>query len=73
MFFLIILWLILFALSFGVLGFIFISMKKAAMKPWRIKIDESYRPKVSIVVPTYNESAVIHFKLENLSKLTYRE
>jgi len=73
MFFLIILWLILFALSFGVLGFIFISMKKAAMKPWRIKIDESYRPKVSIVVPTYNESAVIHFKLENLSKLTYPE
>lgn len=73
MFFLIILWLILFALSFGVLGFIFISMKKAAMKPWRIKIDESYRPKVSIVVPTYNESAIIHFKLENLSKLTYPE
>lgn len=71
MFLLIILWLILFSLSFGVLGFIFISMKNATIKPWRIKIDESYKPKVSIVVPTYNESSIIRFKLENLSKVKY--
>lgn len=71
MFLLIILWLTLFSLSFGVLGFIFISMKNAAMKPWRIKIDKSYKPKVSIVVPTYNESSIIRFKLENLSKVKY--
>ncbi len=71
MFPLIILWSILFSLSFGVLGFIFASMKNAAKKPWRIKINESYKPKVSIVVPTYNESSIIRFKLENLSKLKY--
>lgn len=71
MFLLIILWLILFSLSFGVLGLIFASMKNAAKKPWRIKINESYKPEVSIVVPTYNESSIICFKLENLSKLKY--
>lgn len=68
---LIILWLIFFIASFGAVGFIFVLMRKAALRPWRIKINESYRPKVSILVPTYNESSVIHFKLENLNKIEY--
>lgn len=67
----VILWLILCFLSFGVLGFVFVSMKKAALKSWQIQIDKNYKPKVSILVPTYNESEVIHFKLKNLSKLEY--
>ena len=71
MVFLIILWLIFFILSFGAVGFIYISMRRAALRPWRIKIDESYKPKVSILVPTYNEVAGIRFKLENLNKLEY--
>lgn len=66
-----ILWLMLCFLSFGVLGFVFVSMKKAALRPWQIQTDKNYKPKVSILVPTYNESDVIHFKLENLSKLEY--
>jgi len=68
---LIILWFILCSISFGALGFIFVSMRNAALRPWRIKIDKSYKPKVSIVVPTYNESSIIRFKLENLSKVNY--
>ena len=68
---LIILWLIFFTLSFGVAGFIYVSMRKAALRPWRTNIDESYKPKVSILVPTYNELAGIRFKLENLNKLEY--
>lgn len=68
---LIILWLILFTLSFGAAGFVYVSMRKVALRPWRIKIDESYKPKVSILVPTYNEAAGIRFKLENLNKLEY--
>jgi len=68
---LIILWSILCFLSFGVLGFIFVSMRKASLRPWRIKIDRSYRPKVSILIPTYNESSIIRFKLENLGKVKY--
>jgi len=66
-----ILWFIFCFLSFGVLGLNFVLMRKAAMKPWRLRIDKNYMPKVSILVPTYNESDVIHFKLENLSKIDY--
>ncbi|MFX1300841.1 MAG: glycosyltransferase [Promethearchaeota archaeon] len=46
-------------------------MKNAANKPWRLKIDQGYKPKVSILVPTYNEASIIGFKLENLSRLEY--
>jgi len=46
-------------------------MKRAASKLWKIKIDKNYKPKVSMVVPTYNESKVIRLKLENLSKVEY--
>lgn len=68
---LIFLWLIFFAFSFGVAGFIFLYMKNAAKKPWQMKIDSSYKPKISIIVPTYNEADIIHFKLENLVKVKY--
>jgi biofilm PGA synthesis N-glycosyltransferase PgaC len=66
-----ILWLILCLLTFGVLGLTFIFMKRVAVMPWRLKIDRDYTPKVSVLVPTYNESAVIGFKLENLNKIDY--
>lgn len=68
---LVILWALLCFLSFGMLGFRLSCMKQAASKHWKMKIDNSYKPKISIVVPTYNESKVIHLKLENLSKVEY--
>jgi len=46
-------------------------MKKAAKKPWQIKVDNNYKPKVSILIPTYNEASIIHFKLENLINVKY--
>jgi len=67
----VILWLTLFFLSFGVLGLKYVTMKNAAKKPWRLKIDTTYMPKVSIIVPTLNESQIIGFKLKNLSMLQY--
>jgi biofilm PGA synthesis N-glycosyltransferase PgaC len=71
MFEILILWTVLGFLSFGALGLHFAVMKKAATKPWRLKINQDYRPKVSILVPTYNESDVIRFKLENLQTIDY--
>jgi len=41
------------------------------MKIWQLRIDKSYMPKVSILVPTYNESNIIRFKLQNLNKVKY--
>jgi cellulose synthase/poly-beta-1,6-N-acetylglucosamine synthase-like glycosyltransferase len=66
-----ILWFMLCFFSFGVLGLNFVLMRRAAMKPWRLKIDKGYMPPTSILVPTYNESDIIGFKLENLSKIEY--
>jgi cellulose synthase/poly-beta-1,6-N-acetylglucosamine synthase-like glycosyltransferase len=34
-------------------------------------MDDDFSPRVSILVPTYNEGSVILFKLENLNKLNY--
>jgi len=69
----ILLWFVFFIFSFGVLGFVFIFTKRATKLPWCINVKNDYKPKVSIVVPTYNESKMIHFKLENLARLDYLE
>jgi biofilm PGA synthesis N-glycosyltransferase PgaC len=66
-----ILWFVLCFFSFGVLSLNFILMRWAAMKPWRLRIDRDYMPKISILVPTYNESDIISFKFENLRKIDY--
>ncbi len=50
---------------------IFISMRRAARRPWSLQIDMHYRPSVSIIVPTYNEEAAIRFKLNNLARVEY--
>jgi len=58
-------------LSLGLLGLSYVWTRHIAGKPWKTRIDKNYRPKVSIIVPTYNESEVIDYKLRNLAKLDY--
>jgi biofilm PGA synthesis N-glycosyltransferase PgaC len=58
-------------LAFGPAAFIFYSMRKSSKKSWPTKIDGNYKPRVSILVPTYNESSIILFKLINLNRLKY--
>jgi len=66
-----ILWLAFAFLSFGMLGLSYMWTRHKAMRPWKVRKAEDYRPKVSIIVPTYNESEAIGYKLENLAKLNY--
>jgi len=40
-------------------------------KPWDIKKDPSYRPRVTIIVPTYNEAGLIESKLDNIFEQDY--
>ena len=40
-------------------------------KPWNIKIDEHYKPRITVVVPTYNEAKFIREKLDNLCAQNY--
>ena len=71
MFFVLILCLLFGFLCFGILGLNFYFARKAARKPWNVKVSKSHLPSVSIIVPTHNESEIIDFKLRNLAKLEY--
>jgi cellulose synthase/poly-beta-1,6-N-acetylglucosamine synthase-like glycosyltransferase len=51
--------------------FYFMWMKNTAKRDWGLVIDHDFRPKVSLVIPTYNEAKVIDKKLENIQKLDY--
>ncbi len=64
-------WLVLFFFSFGILGANLVFMKRSAKKPWNIMTSQEYKPQISIIVPTYNESCNIGFKLCNLIRLAY--
>jgi len=66
-----ILWLVFAFLSFGFLGLGYIWTRHEIKKPWKVRRAEGYRPRISIIVPTYNESDVIDYKLKNLAKLNY--
>jgi cellulose synthase/poly-beta-1,6-N-acetylglucosamine synthase-like glycosyltransferase len=48
--------LILAAIHFGVpIVYYWHAKRKWLPKPWDVRVDESYRPKVTIVVPTHDE------------------
>jgi len=40
-------------------------------KPWNVKRDPSYKPKVTVIVPTYNEATFIESKLNDIARQTY--
>jgi len=69
--FFVMVWLLFGFLSLGPAAFIFCYMKRKSKGSWPTKVDSNYKPRVSILVPTYNESGIILFKLMNLSRLKY--
>jgi cellulose synthase/poly-beta-1,6-N-acetylglucosamine synthase-like glycosyltransferase len=59
-------------IHFGVpLAYYYYAKTKWLPKPWNIKVDENYRPKVTIILPTYNEEKIIEERLENIYNQTY--
>lgn len=40
-------------------------------RPWSLKTDENYRPKVTVIVPTYNEARLIRRKLDDIYAQDY--
>jgi len=65
------LWAVFALLSFGVVAVRLLILKWFALKRYEVKVDKAYEPKISILVPTYNESEIINFKLKNLNKIDY--
>lgn len=68
---LLIAWFFLCSVFVGVPSFYYLYMKHNASRPWNLKVDKNFSPRVSILIPTYNEGFVIRLKLENLSRLNY--
>lgn len=68
---LILVWSVLATLTFGIPIMHFFLMKRAALKPWQIEKNENFTPRISVIVPTYNEASVIRFKLANLIRVDY--
>jgi len=73
LFLILIAWAIFAFFSFGITGANYVWTRRAAKRPWKIKRDGSYLPRVSVIVPTYDECEVIKYKLANLAKLEYPE
>ncbi len=71
MLFLLAVWFLFAALSLGPAIFIFLYMRHKSSASWPTTIDKSYKPRVSIIIPTYNEQEIISYKLANTKSLTY--
>lgn len=53
-------------------GLYILYMRRIAnKKPWNVKMDSSYEPSVSVVIPTFEEEAMITRKLDNIAEVDY--
>lgn len=64
-------WLSLCFVFFGVPGIYFAYLRHAGSRPWGIEIDRTFAPHITIIVPAHNEEKTIELKLRNLLKLIY--
>jgi poly-beta-1,6-N-acetyl-D-glucosamine synthase len=64
-------WVLFGALALGPAAFIFLFMKHKSRGVWPTQVDFAFKPKVSIIIPTYNEASIISYKLANSSRLIY--
>ena len=64
--------LVLVTIHFGTpLAYYWYAKTRWLPKPWNIRVDENYRPKVTVMVPTYNEAGFIEKKLNNIYEQEY--
>ncbi|RLG79465.1 MAG: glycosyltransferase family 2 protein [Thermoprotei archaeon] len=63
--------IILTTIHFGTPLAYYLYIKRYLDKPWSIDVDDNYEPRVTIIVPTYNEARLIEKKLDNLYQQNY--
>jgi cellulose synthase/poly-beta-1,6-N-acetylglucosamine synthase-like glycosyltransferase len=68
---LIALFFVLFSIFSGVYAIYFIYIKAHAKKPWNLKIDNNFQPKISILIPVHDEEDTIESKLVNIKSVAY--
>lgn len=49
----------------------FAYIRNHAKKPWKLKIDKTYQPEISILVPVHNEEDSVESKLQNIRDVSY--
>jgi cellulose synthase/poly-beta-1,6-N-acetylglucosamine synthase-like glycosyltransferase len=65
------LWLAIFSVFAGSYASYFLYLRFQARKPWGLKIDSQFRPRVTILIPARNEEKTIQRKLENAAQVSY--
>lgn len=64
--------LILTSIHFGFpLAYYLYARSRWYRRPWDVKVNEDYKPKVTIIIPTYNEAKYIAQKLDNIYQQDY--
>ncbi len=63
-------------LTFGLIHFgvplaYYLYLRKRLTKPWKLGRDPGYTPKITAVVPTYNEAGLIQGKLDDIYRQDY--
>jgi len=64
-------WGILCFLFLGIQGSYYMYLWRVSRKPWNLRINKTYMPQISVIVPLHNEEKTIEFKLQNLCKVKY--
>ncbi|MCY0867652.1 MAG: glycosyltransferase [Desulfurococcus sp.] len=49
----------------------YLYLKRWLNKPWDLKVDYNYTPKITIILPTYNEAGLIQGKLDDIYAQDY--
>jgi len=59
-------------IHFGIPLFYYLYLKSRYLnKPWDIRVNENYKPEVTIIIPTYNEANLIQQKFDNIYEQDY--
>jgi cellulose synthase/poly-beta-1,6-N-acetylglucosamine synthase-like glycosyltransferase len=67
-----VLWLTILGINIVPFGAYLLYMRRIAKrKPWNIRLDPTYEPSVSILIPVFEEEGIILRKLDNVAELDY--
>jgi len=68
---LVLLFAVLFSIFSGVYGIYFAYLRAHANEPWKLRIEENFQPKISILIPAHDEENSIVSKLTNVKNVSY--
>ncbi len=70
---LLVVWVAVGIVFFGVPAAYYVYMKNRSSSVWNLKLDSGYLPSVAVLIPVHNEEKVIRLKLGNIAKVSYPE